>query len=451
MNGFVTPSVPRVLILISALLLSACGVTDAPRSTQSNLTSAPIIPMTDAAGNPIPGMVVKKSDVVANGNPSLKCAVSKGERVQILGRNTRQSQYLVRTSSPCSTIRREGLIGSEQVEVTATPPMPQPLPPLTDGPTPTVPPGQGIGCEGVTVLGTNDEEAIDEGCFMPACAVAEGAFYRAEGRNLKLVVKGAASKWSIDSIHVSGKKHPQAKIEASSVKSGPREFTVPFSDFTPSNNWQDGLTLKIAALDPAEQPQGPQCSPKMALDSPLVLHFATGTLQTIDLFRSKTFFDLNADGIAERVGWILPSTGFLVRDINGNQTIDSGLELFGNHTRFSNGKTTSHGYAALSELDSHKDGFIDSKDSAFKSLQVWFDHNLNGRSEKTELKSLTDMNVSRIAVGYTNIKTLPKLSTLQNRVLYESRFWGPKHCGDRGCQTFDVYFGTLSSRLVSKK
>ncbi|WP_457307008.1 hypothetical protein, partial [Polaromonas sp. P5_E6] len=47
-------------------------------------------------------------------------------------------------------------------------------------------------------------------------------------------------------------------------------------------------------------------------------------------------FDHNGDGIKTGTGWARPDDGFLVRDLNGNGTIDTGRELFGVDTIKSN-------------------------------------------------------------------------------------------------------------------
>lgn len=44
---------------------------------------------------------------------------------------------------------------------------------------------------------------------------------------------------------------------------------------------------------------------------------------------SPVLFDHNGDGVRTGTGWLRPDDGWLVRDIDGNGTIDSGRELFG--------------------------------------------------------------------------------------------------------------------------
>jgi hypothetical protein len=65
---------------------------------------------------------------------------------------------------------------------------------------------------------------------------------------------------------------------------------------------------------------------------PLTLDLNGDGLNTVALRTPPLLFDLNATGIKTSVGWVAPDDGLLVMDRNGNGTIDSGAELFGNAT-----------------------------------------------------------------------------------------------------------------------
>jgi hypothetical protein len=110
-------------------------------------------------------------------------------------------------------------------------------------------------------------------------------------------------------------------------------------------------------------------------------------------------FDHNADGTKTGTGWAKPDDGFLVRDINGNGTIDTGRELFGVDTVKSNNTFATDGFDALRDLDSNHDGFITSADAAFGELKIWQDANQDGISQSTELKTLAQLNITRIGVN----------------------------------------------------
>ena len=98
---------------------------------------------------------------------------------------------------------------------------------------------------------------------------------------------------------------------------------------------------------------------------PLVLDLdRNGVITSAESFAS-TYFDNDDNGFAERTGWISPTDGLLVRDLDGNGAIDHGGELFGNNTLLLNGRKAANGFAALAALDENGDRFIDYLDSAW--------------------------------------------------------------------------------------
>ena len=104
-------------------------------------------------------------------------------------------------------------------------------------------------------------------------------------------------------------------------------------------------------------------------------------------------FDSDGDGIRTASGWIGSTDGLLVRDINGNGTIESGAELFGERTVLSNGSRASDGFAALADMDTNHDGVIDARDTAFDSIMVWRDSNGDGKTDPGELLSLASLGI----------------------------------------------------------
>ncbi|MCA9806464.1 MAG: hypothetical protein KC476_00785 [Cyanobacteria bacterium HKST-UBA06] len=112
-------------------------------------------------------------------------------------------------------------------------------------------------------------------------------------------------------------------------------------------------------------------------------------------FDQNTAFDLNGDGQVDQVSWTARGSGdaFLALDRNGNGTIDSGKELFGDQHGATNG------YAELAKFDENGDGLINSQDSVFGSLKAWVDTNANGISEAGELKSMADIGLSQLKVA----------------------------------------------------
>jgi hypothetical protein len=105
-------------------------------------------------------------------------------------------------------------------------------------------------------------------------------------------------------------------------------------------------------------------------------------------------FDILNNGTPINTGWGNADDGLLVFDRNGNGKIDNGSELFGGGV--------GQGFGKLAALDTNKDGILDAKDTDFGKLQVWNDRNQNGVTDPGELKSLKDVNIASLNLGYTN-------------------------------------------------
>ena len=119
-------------------------------------------------------------------------------------------------------------------------------------------------------------------------------------------------------------------------------------------------------------------------------------IQTVTPSSISARFDHNTDGIATATGWAAAGNGILVLDWDKNGKIDSGKEIFGNHSVLSNGATAAHGYAALAELDSNNDGKVNALDKAFNELRVWIDANSDGISQASELHTLMSLDIQSL-------------------------------------------------------
>ena len=105
----------------------------------------------------------------------------------------------------------------------------------------------------------------------------------------------------------------------------------------------------------------------------------------------STYFDLNADGFAEKSAWTRGGDGFLVRDLNGNGRIDDIGEMFGN--------ADTSGFQMLSALDSNADGAVTAADAGFATLRVWVDADGDGVTDAGELKTLSELGITSIGVN----------------------------------------------------
>ncbi len=146
--------------------------------------------------------------------------------------------------------------------------------------------------------------------------------------------------------------------------------------------------------------------------SPLILDLDGDGVETTALVKGAyggVHFDLDAKGLAEQTGWVGADDGLLVRDLNGDDQISSGRELFGSDTLLKSGYTAANGFEALRELDTAGgsygnwgDGVVDSQDAGWASLRVWKDANGNGVTDAGELLTLDAAGVKSIQVAYTD-------------------------------------------------
>lgn len=102
-------------------------------------------------------------------------------------------------------------------------------------------------------------------------------------------------------------------------------------------------------------------------------------------------FDLDADGEIDEISRLGAGSGFLALDLNGDNIINDGTELFGTKS--------GDGFKDLSVYDDDNDGFIDEDDEIFNKLKICvFDENGN-----QHLYSLKEKNVG--AISLMNVST----------------------------------------------
>lgn len=142
--------------------------------------------------------------------------------------------------------------------------------------------------------------------------------------------------------------------------------------------------------------------------SPIVID-VLGNGYNLTSAASGVRFDINGDETQDQVAWSAANSddAWLSLDRDGNGTIDSGKELFGNSTSQPAPPvgTAKNGFLALAVFDKtanggNDDGKIDRLDGIFANLRLWQDSNHNGISESDELKSLTELGLANIDLDY---------------------------------------------------
>ena len=113
-------------------------------------------------------------------------------------------------------------------------------------------------------------------------------------------------------------------------------------------------------------------------------------IRLISAAESLTQYDIDNDTYPEQMGWVAPTDGFLVRDVNNDGYITGLNEFFS--------LTAQNNVTQLSSLDNNGDGLISASDSLFNELRIWTDTNLNGQVELGELAALYRYGINTISV-----------------------------------------------------
>jgi hypothetical protein len=121
-----------------------------------------------------------------------------------------------------------------------------------------------------------------------------------------------------------------------------------------------------------------------AVTDPLVINYGGAAAS---LTAEKYDFDLDVDGVSDRISFAGEGSGFLALDKNGDGKINDGSELFG--------PQSGSGFGELRDYDVDRNGWIDENDGIFSKLLVWS----KDRDGNDILMTLKEADVGAIFLG----------------------------------------------------
>jgi hypothetical protein len=163
--------------------------------------------------------------------------------------------------------------------------------------------------------------------------------------------------------------------------------------------------------------------------TPIVLDLNGDGISTLAM-ANGVLFDLLASGKPVQTGWVAPTDGLLVRDLNADGSINNGTELFGNATVLADGSKATDGYQALAQLDGNHDGMITSDDAVFEQLGVWVDADSDGISDTGEVQKLSSLGITGISVHADVTSTLDNGNTIGLTSSYQTADGAQHLAGD---------------------
>jgi len=188
---------------------------------------------------------------------------------------------------------------------------------------------------------------------------------------------------------------------------------------------QRSLTFQSRCADPTGYDPLTCSCPDGINTSPIVIDVDHKGFSMTSAAAGVVFNILN-DNVPLKLSWTAQNStnAFLVLDRDGNGTIDSGAELFGNLTP-QPPVAQPNGFLALAEYDKPANGGngnhrIDTGDAIFSQLRLWQDTNHDGISEANELHELLQLGIRAIDLDFKKSRWTDANG---NRFLYRAKIY----------------------------
>jgi len=163
------------------------------------------------------------------------------------------------------------------------------------------------------------------------------------------------------------------------------------TEYAPTLNSDGTVTLQLLlgqseiTADTTQLPNNYTYSPyKLA-----VIDLNGDGIRLISAAESLTQYDIDKDTYEEQMGWVAPTDGFLVRDIDNDGYITQLNEFFS--------LSPQNNVTSLASVDANQDGILDTNDPVFSQLRIWSDNNLNAKVELGELTALHRFGINALS------------------------------------------------------
>lgn len=125
---------------------------------------------------------------------------------------------------------------------------------------------------------------------------------------------------------------------------------------------------------------------------PVVLSLDGSAPSYISTQYSKVSYDIDLDGVSDKIAWAAPGSGVLGLDLNGDHQISNGSEFA--FKQYVEGAQTD--LEGLKAFDSNGNGQLDAGDAQWAKFGVWEDKNSDGQTQDGEYQSLDALGIATI-------------------------------------------------------